>query len=177
MMMNNLFIFKNQKIAEANNIYKSVTLMECFDFHNTNKNQLIGMNRIQCKNCNRQVDATQWNSIYSLPEILIINLSRGKGNIYKVGISYNETINLSQYVEVKNDSCIYDLRCIVAHIGPSGTGGHYISFCFVENYNKWFKFDDSIVSESSFKDATNFGESYILFYKKRENNQLMNNNQ
>ena len=112
-----------------------------------------------------------------MPEILIVNLSRGKGNIYKVGISYDETIDLSKYVEAKNDSFIYDLRCIVVHTGPSGTAGHYISFCFVENYKKWFKFDDSIVSESSFKDATNFGESYILFYKKRENNQIMNNNQ
>ena len=68
---------------------------------------------------------------------------------------------------------VYELRCIVTHLGPSGTAGHYIAFCYVENENKWYKFDDSIVTESSFKDASNTGDSYLLFYK-RTNNQMNN---
>ena len=172
-MMNN--ILRQNMFNKFNSEIKEVTLIECFDYYNNNKNQLNGMNQIHCKNCNFQVDATQWNTIYSLPEVLIINLSRGKGNMYKVNIIYQETIDLKDYVEIKDNITIYDLRCIVTHMGPSGTSGHYISFCFVENYNKWFKFDDSIVSESNFQEASHFGESYILFYKKRENIQPMNN--
>ena len=176
-MMNNIIMnnMRNNLMNAANQRFKSVTLNDCFNYYNNNKNQLTGMNKIRCNKCNNQTDATQWNSIYSLPDILIINLSRGKGNEHKVGISYSETIDLKEYVEINNDSFIYDLRCIVTHIGPSGTAGHYISFCFLESYNKWFKFDDSIVSESNFKDASSFGDSYILFYQKRDNNRQTNN--
>ena len=54
-------------------------------------------------------------------------------------------------------------------MGESGTGGHYIAFCFLENRQKWFKFNDSIVTESDFNTASTFGDSYVLFYKRKEN--------
>ena len=113
----------------------------------------------------------QQNSIYSLPDVLIINLNRGKANQFDVDITYPETIDLNNYEETKIYNNIYNLRCIVAHKGPHGTAGHYVAFCYVENKQKWYLFNDCLVQESSFKDASAFGRSYVLFYKRQENNQ------
>ena len=170
--MNNNMISNNMNFNIPN--INSVTLEECFEFYNNKKTQFTGTNQIICKGCNYNTNAIQWNSIYSLPDVLVINLNRGKGNKFNVGITFPEEIDLKKYVEDnKNYNNIYKLKCIVTHLGPSGTSGHYIAFCYVQNKNKWYKFDDTIVSESSFQDASTFGDSYILFYQ-RKDNQLNN---
>ena len=60
----------------------------------------------------------------------------------------------------------YNLYAVACHMGIS-EGGHYISYCKNVN-NKWYKFDDSIVSEVS--DSTVITkDAYCLFYSKIEN--------
>ena len=178
LMSNNMMMFNNNILPNNMNMnipkINSVSLDECFEYYNNKKTIFTGINRFNCKCCKSAVDATQWNTIYSLPDVLVINLNRGKGNQFNVGIIYPENIDLRQYVDSKNDNdnYIYSLKCIVTHLGPSGTSGHYIAFCYVQNKNKWFKFDDSNVSESTFKEASKCGESYILFYQKNNNNQI-----
>jgi ubiquitin C-terminal hydrolase len=113
-------------------------------------------------------NAYQNNSLYNLPEVLIINLNRGKGNIYNVGINYNEIIDLSGEVETHIESSdTFKLICIISHFGPSSTSGHFIAFCYVERKGKWYEFNDSIVTESSFEEAKNKGIAYVLFYQRQ----------
>ena len=74
------------------------------------------------------------------------------------------------FVETKIDNKKYRLISVITHFGPSGTAGHFIAFCFVKNKNKWYKFNDSIVTESSFNEAStssNSGSIYILFYERQ----------
>ena len=106
------------------------------------------------------------NHLFTLPEILVCNLSRGQGNKYKVDITFPETIDLNNEVETKLDNHNYKLICIITHIGPHGTGGHYVAFCFLEDKGLWYKFDDSIVTESNFNEAAKLKDTYILFYKR-----------
>ena len=42
--------------------------------------------------------------------------------------------------------------------------GHFISFCKNSENLKWYKFNDAIVTESSFKEVMSFGIPYVLFY-------------
>ncbi len=153
---------------------KNITLDNCFDYYNNKKTFFEGNNRMQCKNCRQLSNAFQFNTLYSLPDYLIINLNRGKGNMYDVGISFNEEIDLNNLVETKIDNNHYKLICIVTHLGPSGPSGHYISFCYKYNYKRWFIFDDSLVYESSFKEASTCGQTYILFYERQQ--MIQNNN-
>ena len=88
--------------------------------------------------------------------------------MYQVGITFPEILDLTNEVQTNLDSHNYKLLSVITHFGPHGTGGHYISFCFLEDKNLWYKFDDSLVSISSFKEASAFKngvqDPYILFY-------------
>ena len=144
-----------------------VSLMDGFEFFKR-KSYISGQNQISCNNCHYMSNAYQNNSLYNLPEVLIINLNRGKGNIYNVGINYNEIIDLSGEVETHIESSdTFKLICIISHFGPSSTSGHFIAFCYVERKGKWYEFNDSIVTESSFEEAKNKGVAYVLFYQRQ----------
>ena len=144
-----------------------VNIIEGLEFYRR-KCPLVGENSFYCNNCRMNCPALQYSSFYSLPKVLIINLNRGHGNIYKVGIQFPEKLNLTNYAEstVDNNSN-YKLISIITHFGESGTGGHFIAFCFVKNKNKWYKFNDSIVTESNFQEAASSGSTYILFYERQ----------
>ena len=143
----------------------SINLLEGFEFYQRETN-IFGQNQISCNFCCFQSNAIQCNTLYSMPDILIINLNRGKGNIYNVGIKYEKEIDLSKQIETNIQSNKFRLISIISHFGESGTSGHFISFCFVQDKNRWYEFNDNIVTESSFEEASNKGDSYILFYQR-----------
>jgi hypothetical protein len=164
MFMNNNNMMMNNILMNVP-IPKSVDLTEGFE-HYKKDNWLQGQNQVYCISCKQTCNHLQTNHFYTLPEYLVCNLNRGEANKYKVGITFPETIDLTNEVETNLDSHKYRLICIVTHIGPHGTGGHYIAYCFLEDKKKWYEFNDSIVKESSFKEASTFGDTYILFYKR-----------
>lgn len=129
---------------------------------------LIGQNQIHCNLCGIDSNGIQCSCFYSLPEIIVINLNRGRGNIFNVKIEFPEKIDLSQYAEMyikKNNN--FRLIGVITHFGPSGTSGHYIAYCFLEDKNRWYKFNDSLVTESTFQEASNNGDAYVLFYERQ----------
>ena len=166
-----IFPLEEIRLFKINNFginQNSVTLMDGFDYYKRECN-LLGQNRIQCNLCGNYSNAIQCSSFYSLPEVLIINLNRGTGNIYDVGIVFPEKINLSNYAETSyiDNNSNYRLIGVITHLGPSGASGHFIAFCFVKDKNKWYKFNDSIVTESDFMEASHNGQVYILFYERQ----------
>jgi uncharacterized UBP type Zn finger protein len=146
-----------------------VNLMDGFHYNANKKNNLTNDNQINCEFCKNRANAIETSNFYSLSDILIINLNRGKNNIYKVPINIVETLDLTNEVETKIDNNIYDLISVITHFGNSGTDGHYIAFCKIQNKNMWYKFNDSLVSESNFQEASTTGDAYILFYQRRKN--------
>ena len=147
----------------------SVTLMDGFEYYKR-QYPMIGDNQMHCNICGMDTNGFQCSSFYSLPEIIVINLNRGHGNIYNVGIKFQENIDLSNYAEMyyeKNNN--FKLIGIITHFGPSGISGHYIAFCFEKDKNAWYKFNDSMVTESNFQEASTTGDIYVLFYESQKN--------
>ncbi|EXJ73374.1 uncharacterized protein A1O5_03134 [Cladophialophora psammophila CBS 110553] len=64
----------------------------------------------------------------------------------------------------KESEFIYDLDCVVVHQGEHAQNGHYFAFCRQDN--KWFRFDDEIVSATTTEDVLR-QEAYLLFYSLR----------
>ena len=59
---------------------------------------------------------------------------------------------------------LYDLDCVVVHQGDHAQNGHYFAFCRQDN--KWFRFDDEIVSATTTAEVMR-QEAYLLFYSLR----------
>ena len=75
-----------------------------------------------CNLCKHLSDAIYKTKIHISPNVLISILNRGKGNIYNVKIDFNEFIDITQFVLVKDMSKItYNLYGVINHIGESGT--------------------------------------------------------
>ena len=149
----------------------SITLQDAFENYKKGK-YFEGSNTISCQKCGYNCIHVQTNHLYTLPEYFVINLNRGKENMYKVNITFPEIIDLNNEVQTNLDNHKYKLICVVTHIGPHGTGGHYIAYCLLEEKNLWYKFNDSLVTLSSYQEASfsnssnslNCVEPYILFY-------------
>ena len=123
-----------------------------------------------CQKCKQLGNSKYQDTLYVLPNYLIIILNRGKGNIFNCKVNIPEVFCPSNYVENEKDKS-YSLIGIVSHFGESGMGGHFIAFCKHYIDGKWRCYNDSIVVECN-NDYLNKGTPYILFYKK----EISNNN-
>ena len=179
-MMMNQNMFMNNMMQMYNmfpnvEVPKTVDLKDGFQ-HYKKDNQLGGQNKLYCQKCGNTCDHIQSNHFYTLPEYLVINLNRGEGNKYQVGATFDEFLDLTNEVQTNLDCNKYRLIGVITHLGPHGTGGHYIAYGFLEEKNMWYKFDDSRVTESTFDEAKtskpfdNYRcDPYILFYHRLKN--------
>ena len=91
----------------------------------------------------------------------------GKGNKdFTEKFQFSEIIDLTNYVEFKQSDNRYFLAGVITHIGESGASGHFIAFCRMSENSPWYRYNDSIVTESNFGEIINTGTPYILFYQK-----------
>ena len=76
-------------------------------------------------------------------------------------------LDISKYVgSSEGKSHSYDLYGVIHHFG-SAQAGHYWATCRNSEDNKWYKFDDSIVSKAS-KEEIVADSAYVLFYKRNQ---------
>ena len=165
MFQKNMIFKKEFEKYVSMNRNLTIKLMDCFEY---NRNKEVTINEITCQSCKMPVSVSSKTNYYTLPDVLIINLSRDKDNLDDVPISFDETIDLTKEAESKIDRNIYDLICIVTHFGKSGTEGHYMAYCKKQDNNKWYQFNDSTVTESNFQEASTSGRAYILFYQRKQ---------
>ena len=102
------------------------------------------------------------------PKILIINLNRGKGIQFNVKLDFTEFLNLYNFIYFKESPFKYKLIGVVTNFGPSGESEHFIAFCRSFVNDQWYKYNDAIVTQSSFLEARDTGIPYILFYQVEE---------
>ena len=155
-------------MINANN---NVTIYECF-YYNQKSDLFTGENKNYCNICRQLWDSVYTSKIYVTPNILIIILNRGKGNIYKVKLDFTEVIDITQFVLQKDkQQIIYSLYGVITHIGQSGPNAHFVASCKSPIDNKWYRYNDAIVSpiNNVQKDVIDFGIPYILFYQRNEN--------
>jgi ubiquitin C-terminal hydrolase len=162
----NLSIFK-MNIQNTN----SVSIFDCFNY-NEKVEYFTGENAMYCNKCKVQLPASYYTKLYTLPQILIIVLNRGKGIEFKVKLEFPQELNLSQYVIDKNTSFNFELIGVVTHLGESGASGHFIAYCKSPIDQNWYQYNDDLVSkvENFIKQIKDYAMPYILFYQKKENN-------
>ena len=141
-----------------------VGLYECFDYYQ--KIDLMnGDNQMYCNICNQLCDSLYSTTIYSTPVNLIINLNRGRGAVYECKVNFPEQLNLINYVTFKDGFTVYQLYAVICHLGPSSMSGHFVAYCRNRTDNKWYLYNDGMVSLCSKKYQYQDGMPYILFYR------------
>ena len=164
----NILIFPLEEVRKYKKRTQNVVdIKECFEFYQKNE-YMTGENQIYCNHCNTMSDCCNFTKLIICPNVLVINLNRGKGLEYDVMLNFGEYLNIRGFVYYRDQSPTnYELIGIVTHFGPSSMGGHFIAFCksFVDH--QWYKYNDAIVSPSSFSEANSTGVPYILFYSSK----------
>ena len=137
--------------------------------YNQKTELFTGENRNYCNLCKQLYDSNYTSKIFVSPNILVLILNRGKGNIYDVKLDFTEIIDISQFILQKDKpQIIYNLYGVITHIGQSGPSAHFMAAC--RNYidNKWYRFNDAFINPITNikKEVIEFGTPYILFYQR-----------
>ena len=146
--------FKNHSTKEK------VSLIECFEYY-----EKIDMYpSFYCNICRFNCPAYSISKIINCPKTLIINLNRGRGIEFDVKVTFEEYMDLKNFIVNPDSPYYYELKGVISHFGSNDEGGHFIAFCKNSNNCKWYKFNDEIVEKCSFKDVLTKGMPYVLFY-------------
>ena len=163
--VNQFFYNKGKRpLVLSNGKNPDVDIYECFE-HNRKIELMSGDNQMFCNNCNKLLDAYYSSLLYSGPYYLIINLNRGKGAVYECKVNFPEQLNLFNYITYKQGVTVYELYAVICHLGPSSMSGHFVAYCRNRIDDKWYLYNDGIVSLCTRPDQYNDGMPYILFYR------------
>ena len=159
--INNFNQFNNFNYMFNNN---EVNIYDCFEYEKR-INFMTGQNAMYCNYCKNTCNSSMCTMLTTGPEILIIILNRGKGIEFNVKINFDIYLNLSNYIELQNTGCQYELFGVITHIGEGGMGGHFIAYCKEYWNNQWLKFNDSLFSPvNNFKkEVIDFAMPYLLY--------------
>jgi hypothetical protein len=153
------------------------TLEDCFAFF-SELETLDENNEWFCPHCREFVRATKQVGIWSLPEVMVIQLKRFTGsgwNLRKndVLIKFPERIDMAPFIvgPQPKEECLYRLYAVSNHSGGLG-GGHYTAHAIVQNpfeepdrKPRWYHFNDSWASTASGAPEPSPG-AYVLFYER-----------
>ena len=159
MQMNNFFQMNNNN---------RVSLEDCF-IYNQKSDYFTGPNRNYCNLCKQLFDSVYTSKIYVCPNILVLILNRGKGNIFDVKLDFTERLDITKFVlQREMPQIIYNLYGVITHIGQSGPSAHFVASCKSPIDFKRYRYNDAMVTpiKNFQKDVIEFGTPYILFYKK-----------
>ena len=140
-----------------------IDILDCFKVEEK-PNIFEGDNQIYCEKCNQSRDGKSINKIIFAPIILILFLDRGMNNKFMCDVTFPETLDINDYLEVKGKK--YNLVGVIEHLGPSGQSGHFIANCRHFDGN-WYMYSDSTIYET--KDHyKQYGIPYLLFYRRED---------
>ena len=118
-----------------------------------------------CFLCNSLQDTLYNTSLYSMPEYFIISLHRGRNAEYECKVNFPELLNILNFVTFKDGITVYKLYAVICHYGPSSMSRHFMAYCRNPKNNKWYLYNDSIVTPCTKENQYYDGMPYILFYK------------
>ena len=145
----------------------SINIYDCFEY-NFRK---VENNEFFCSKCECNHINTSQDKFVCLPKVLCLILNRGKGKQFVDKVEFYEKINIEKYVDdtfIKNKQYDYKLIGVSTHLGSSSNSGHYIAYCYRDNEDKYYCFNDESCRIVDFED-TKYGEPYILFYEQINN--------
>ena len=164
LMINPLYLMNFQyNIGNIN----SVNIYDCFEY-NQKLEFFTGENSMYCNKCNNKLPASYNTNLFTIPEILIIVLNRGKGIEFKVKLEFSEELNLINYVYFQQTGFMFKLIGVVTHLGESDASGNFIAYSKSPIDDKWYKYNDDLVTKViNFKEEIiDYAMPYILFFQK-----------
>ena len=111
------------------------SIFKCF-YYNQKTELLSGENKCYCNKCKKLTDSNTTTKICINPNNLIINLNRGKKNIYDVKLDLIEIIDITQFVLEKEKLQIkYNLYGVITHIGQTESNDllHHVKIQLIIN--------------------------------------------
>ena len=125
---------------------------------------------IPCERCKQYLFELK-TRIARLPKILIIVLQKTNENETKkipCVVNYEKNIDLIEFVKetliYKKGETQYSLYAVNDHYGLTPYFGHYCSYIFLEKFQTWFSFNDSVVTPSTMPEPNLY--NYVLFFKR-----------
>ena len=163
----NMLIFHLEKVRVFKKYDENqyLSIRDCLECHR-NPYDLKGENQIYCNNCHLNSNAQNSSFLVYGPNVLIINLNRGKGIQYKVKINYELDLDISDFVCNDKSPKKYELIGVVMYYGESDDNRDFIAYCKCKLDNIWYKYNDSIVTKADINELYTAGIAYILFYHK-----------
>ena len=135
---------------------------------------MYGENQYYCNKCRSMADTMYGNKIYTLSNILVIILNRGRNNMNKIVIDFPLEIDLSDYVlsSINNEKNTFSLYGVIFYMEDCHKEMHFIATCKSPIDGKWFRYKDENVTPISDlnKEVLNFNTPYILFYERKNKN-------
>jgi ubiquitin C-terminal hydrolase len=178
-----IFQLKKIKIDKMNEMGTTTSSSFSLNLYDAFFNQqipeyLTGDNMIHCNRCKCLTNGIHQQVIYNMPSVLILILNRGKNNQdFNEEFSFPPIIDFSELNIIHNMNNCYKkfyLCGIITHLGESGVGGHFISYCRNSSTSKFVLYNDAIVIndvsvENALSSNITQNESekktpYILFY-------------
>ena len=148
------------KLNYSNNTLNNnmITIYDCFDY-----NEKPNLCSINCNSCKKNCISSKSTNLMTLPEILIILLNREGEISFNIKIDFEENLNLNKYAKI-NDNYNYKLIGVITYVGNE----KFIAYSREPIKNKWYCYNDSIVSEVNdfLNNLINSSTPYLLFYQK-----------
>jgi hypothetical protein len=151
---------------------QEITLADCLE--ELTKTEQLGISDVwYCPRCQQHCQATKQIQLWSLPNILILQLKRfaKRSKIDKLVSFPIHGLDLSAWVgeRASADNCIYDLFAVDEHWGDRMSTGHYSAYAKNQSDGAWYHYQDSVVSPVAPRTAivsglTGFTENVIQTY-------------
>jgi len=157
----NILFFPLEEVRKFKNYNENrVFIMDCFDYYQ----KIDTYPSYYCMFCRENCLFYSQTRLVDTPKTLIINLNRGKGMQFNVDIVFDERLDIRNYVYNQQSPYYYELVGMLCHYGTNDMGGHFIAFCKDSTDGNWYKFNDAIVTLSSFEEVCQSGMPYVLYY-------------
>lgn len=149
------------------NISKDFDLIN--DGFNVDKNHYIEKDKY-CNFCLSEQKHYEYKKYNKMSHQLVIYFYRGSTYKNDTNITFNEYINLIEFVENKNESNKYYLTGSINRIEKNGKEEFIYFARDCNNLNVWYKNTDEIISmhNAPINDIQNTGQLILLFYNKKE---------
>ena len=159
MQLVNILFFPLEEVRKFKGYYEnvSVPLESCFEYYE--KYEMYPS--FYCNNCNCCYPAYSNSKLIKAPNSLVINLNRGKGLEFNVNVTFEEYLEIANFICSSDSPHYYELKGVIS---THDNGGHFIAYCKNSNNCNWYKYNDEKVEECNFENDVKKGMPYVLFY-------------
>ena len=123
-----------------------------------------------CEQCKKNTNFDKETSLYTLPNYLILHLSRFKQGYISnekinTNVEFDEQLTLKQNID--NSTSRYKLVGTINHFGTMNRGHYFAELRHTDG--KWYEINDEAVREGRLDKTGNVSKYvYILFYQRQK---------